>query len=82
MWQESEIEDKSWVKLFEQLEKDKKRLLITEMTLGGKKKRFVKDELVFFLGNLRCILTMDGWKFEQMTPTISDSALSHPASFK
>ena len=52
-----------WIPVFEQLERDKERFLRYEMTIGGKKKVFTKDEVVFFLGDVRCSLTMDGWKF-------------------
>lgn len=53
-----------WMRVFDQLEADKHKLLRQELTISGKKMVFEKEEMVFFLGNIRCILTNKGWKFE------------------
>lgn len=44
-----------WIKVFEQLEKDKEKILIQKVG----KKIIKKDESVFFLGNLRIVLRLD-----------------------
>lgn len=59
-------ETKGWAKVFEQIEKDKDRIMIQQISVDGKKKTFKADELVFFLGNLRCVLDYkSGWRFEE-----------------
>lgn len=55
--------DSGWVKVFEQLFRDRDRFLNWEMNIKGKKRLFHKDEIVFFLGNMRCVLTEEGWSF-------------------
>jgi hypothetical protein len=44
--------------------KDRQRILHPTMVIGGKKVKLDKDEEIFFLGNMRCILRDKGWKFE------------------
>jgi hypothetical protein len=57
-------EDKTWPNIFDHLLKDKERILRPTMVIGGKKVKLDKAEEIFFLGNMRCILTPKGWKFE------------------
>ncbi len=56
--------DKRWFKVFDRLEHDKERLLTQRLTIDGKKMVFRKDEIVFFMGRMRCILSDAGWRFE------------------
>lgn len=53
-----------WSDVFEHLEKSKERLLRQTLVVGGRKQVFEKEEMVFFLGKVRCVLTMKGWRFE------------------
>lgn len=56
--------DQGWIQVFERLDKDRDRLLHQELTIQGKKKVFEKDEMVFFLGDIRVIITHKGPRFE------------------
>lgn len=53
----------SWISVFEQLEKDKERLLRQTLTINGKKRVFEKEKFVIYLGDIRCELNDKGWKF-------------------
>lgn len=65
MWKTvEEIKNGTWADVFTQLEKDREKLLISKVM--GKKGTIVfkKNEMVFFLGNVRAILTLDGFTFQ------------------
>ncbi len=55
---------KAWMPLFDQLHKDREKILIQKMTIKGKAEVFKKEEAIFFLGSLMIILTPDGIKFQ------------------
>jgi len=61
MEQETKKEN-GWVKVFEQLENDIPKLF--SGTGFGLKKPIPSKEIVFFLGNIRAVLTKDGFNFE------------------
>lgn len=54
---------KGWAVVFERLYRDREKILVQDVSIKGKKKRFVSEECVFFLGDLKGALSMDGWKF-------------------
>jgi hypothetical protein len=51
-------------RIFEQLEKDRIKILRQEFSIGGQKRVFEKEECVFFVGDMRAILTKKGFRFE------------------
>ena len=57
-------EDKTWPNIFAYLLRDKERILRPTMVIGGKKVKLDKAEEIFFMGNMRCVLTPRGWRFE------------------
>jgi hypothetical protein len=56
-------DNEAWMKLFDQLNKDRMRFLRQELTLKGKKAIIKSAECVFFLGKLKIQLTEKGIKF-------------------
>ena len=64
MWKENNetLNQGNWADVFEFLEKDKDRFL-NPITFG-KKGSMPKKELVFFLGEMKAVLTEKGFRFE------------------
>jgi len=56
--------DASWAEVFAQLEQDKERLLNQRFVIKGKEHIFHKEEMIFYLGNIRAVLTNKGFTFE------------------
>jgi len=54
---------KGWAVVFERLYRDREKILVQDISIKGKKKRFVNEGAVFFLGDLKCVLSMYGLKF-------------------
>lgn len=69
--------DSGWAKVFEAILKDKDRLLHPKTTVksGGKEVKTDLDEMIFFLGDMKCILTDKGWTFE--VPPEGDQSKLH-----
>ena len=75
MWENATkvVEGGSWADVLACVEKSKDRLLNYEVTVNGKKVKRERTEVIFFIGELRCILTKKGFRFE--TPGQQDKTV-------
>lgn len=63
MWQKDREQLGTWADLFSYLEENRGRLL-KQMSMGSKKEYPDKKEVIFYLGDIRAVLTEKGFAFE------------------
>jgi hypothetical protein len=61
---ENEQKTGTWADVFESIAKQKDRLLNYEVMINGKKVKREIEEMIFFMGDMRAILTKKGFRFE------------------
>jgi hypothetical protein len=61
---ENEQKTGTWADVFESIAKQKDRLLNYEVVINGKKVKREIEEMIFFMGDMRAILTKKGFRFE------------------